>query len=350
MNNKDKREYISCLHLSEQLNRCHPAEMVRIREILSKCPKSLFKYRKFDKWTFDMLKKKYVYLAPVKDLDDPFECLGDFDVTKIVNPGNKVIKNSFIDHIISTFRINVNEKQMEIIKENKDAFKPGDQFEEKRVRQALKNEGYSDEITDYHINLYKNYLNVSDAYEENETSKEFRDILTNPKENLGICALSEMNDNKVLWSLYGSKYKGYCIEYCIKPTIKARRFLFPVIYSRRPNNNVSEKWFDTMFAETNRHFINNNPFSTKQEIGPVGAIYELFCTKDIDWNHQGEWRLVGEANDHFTDVDIKAVYLGFDVAKTNEAKMIRYAKKYGFDLYKMKAPDGKKRIRFYKIG
>lgn len=350
MNNKDKREYISCLHLSEQPNRCYPAEMVRIREVLSKCPKSLFKYRKFDKWTFDMLKNNYAYLAPVKDLDDPFECLGDFDISKIINPDSKVVKDDFINHICNTFNIGLDEKQLEIVKKHKDAFKPGDQFDEDKIRKVLKNEGYSDEKTDYHINLYKNYLNVSDAYSEDGTDERFRQILVNPKEKLGVCALSEKNNSKVLWSLYGGKYRGYCIEYCIKPTIKARRFLFPVIYTRRPNNNVSEKLFDTMFAETNRHFINNNPFSIKQEIGPVGAIYELFCSKDVDWNHQGEWRLVGEAKDHFTDIDVKAVYLGFDVAKTNEAKMIKYAKRYGFDLYKMKAPDGKKRIRFYKIG
>ena len=95
-----------------------------------------------------------------------------------------------------------------------------------------------------------------------------------------------------------------------------------------------------------------NPFMNQKEIGPIGAIYEMFCTKDIDWKYQKEWRLIGgttEEEKYFKEVDIKAVYLGFKVSEKNENRMKKYAKRYGFDLYKMKAPDGKKRIRFYKI-
>ena len=351
MNKKDAREYISCLHL--MANNCSPEEMERTRKVLSKCPDTLFKYRSFDKWTLETFEENYAYLAPVKDLDDPFDCLSDFGVSNAKKKKKKEITSRFIKHIIKQFKIPISEQQYGVIKEYKSAFKPGDDFETDRVYTALKNNGVPESKINEYILLFKNLVNLSDAYDDSGMFEQFGNVLLNAKETTGVCSLSEINDNKVMWSLYGKKYKGYCIEYHIKPIKKARRFLFPVIYSRKPNNNFIEKIFDTTFAEMQRVMNSfKKPFYPKNEIESVGAIYELFCTKDIDWKYQREWRLVGNARDHFYDVEIRAVYLGFDVSPTNERKMIRYAKRFKFDLYKMKAPDGKKEIRFsciYKI-
>lgn len=325
---------------------CQPEEIQRAIKVLSNCPSSLFKYKKIDKYVFDMLKNKYAYLAPVKDLDDPFDCLGDFSTSHMMDNDKKEITNKFLKRIIKrTKNTSLDKKQLQIIDEYKNAFKPGDDFETDRIYQALKDEGYPEEIIQEAINLFKNLVNLSDDYDKNDTFQPFGDIVMNSGEKVGVCSLSEIKDNKVMWSLYGKKYKGCCIEYVIADTKKARRFLFPVIYSRAPNNNFAEKTFDSTYAELNRN-MNANIFHINQEIEPVGSIYELFCSKDIDWKYQKEWRLVGGVEEHFYDVDIKAVYLGFDVTKTNEKKMLSYAKRYKFDLYKMKAPDGKKRIRF----
>ena len=347
-NNKEKREYISCLHLLE--NQCFPEEIMRIRTVLSKCPDALFKYRSFDKWTLDILKNKYAYLAPVKDLDDPFDCLSDFDVSNVMNISKKEITERFLKRFIKEFKIPVTDKQIDTIKQYKSAFKPGDDFESDRIYEALKNEGIPEDKIGELVLQYQNFVNISDAYKDNGEFERFGEVLMNPKDRIGVCSLSEINDNKVMWSLYGKEYKGYCIEYHVQKTNKARRFLFPVIYSRKPNNSVIEKLFDTEFAIMERNMNSfNNPFLIDTEIGQTGAIYELFCTKDIDWKYQKEWRLVGNARYHFKEVDIKAVYLGFAVSKINEKKMLSYAKRYKFDLYKMKAPNGKKRIKFISL-
>lgn len=97
MNNKEKREYINCSHLRENINCCTVSEMMQISKVLSKCPSSLFKYRSFDKYAFSMIEEKYLYLTPVKDLDDPFDCLSDFGTSDIV--GNGKINDTFIEHI-----------------------------------------------------------------------------------------------------------------------------------------------------------------------------------------------------------------------------------------------------------
>ena len=349
MNNKENREYISCLHLMENIQLCRLEEIVRIRKILSQCPNSLFKYKKIDKHVFDMLRNKYAYLSPVKKLDDPYDCLSDFDTSQIMDSGNKTITDQFLNHIIKEMKnVHLSEKQLWLVKEYKSAFKPGDDFETDRVHETLKNEGFSENIINDAIAQYKNLVNLSNTYESTGTFDQFEKILMNPEEAIGVCSLSEINNNKVMWSLYGKEYKGCCIEYRFKLDKRPPRFLLPVIYSREANNNFTEKVFDTLYAELNRH-MPKDIFHSDKGIGAVGAIYELFCTKDIDWKFQKEWRLVGGAKDKFHDVEICSIYLGFNVTKTNEEKMIRYAKRYGFNLFKMKSPDGKKRIRFKKI-
>ena len=348
MNNKEKREYISCLHLMENIQLCRPEEIVRVREVLSKCPDSFFKYKKIGKYTFDMLENKYAFLSQVKDLDDPFDCLSDFNTSSILKSNDGTVTNRFLQHIVKESKMSLSKKQSKLVKETRSAFKPGNAFETSRVSEALKEAGVPEEQINNYLVKYKNLMNLDNTFDKNGTFERFGSILMNPGEAIGVCSLSEINDNKVMWSLYGKKYEGCCIEYHIIRTKKARRFLFPVIYSRKPNNNFSEKVFDTTYAEMMRQ-TSNDIFHLGSEIGSVGAIYELFCTKDIDWKHQREWRLVGDANEKFYDVEIKAVYLGFKVKKTNETKMISYAKKHHFTLYKMKAPDGKKKIRYKKI-
>ena len=43
-------------------------------------PKSLFKYRPFDKYAFDMLENNYLFLCQAAKLDDKSECSVSFDI------------------------------------------------------------------------------------------------------------------------------------------------------------------------------------------------------------------------------------------------------------------------------
>ena len=348
MNNKEKREYISCLHLAENIRLCTDDEMVRIDTVLKKCPNSFFKYKKFDKWTFDIIKNKYAYLSPIKDLDDPFDCLSDFETNEIVNMASKTVTEKAFGHIIKETKLPISEEGIDLARQYKDCFKPGDDFEQEKILRVLMEHGCNEEQSLELVSKYQNLINAGDSYNETGIFDTFGKMYLNPNEHFGVCSLSEIKNNKVMWSLYGKKYTGCCIEYQIKPDFKARRFLFPVIYSRKANNNFAEKLIDTIYGETIRQINNMSGFKSIINES-VGAIYEPLCTKDIDWSYQKEWRLIGNKGNHFKDVDIKAVYLGFDVKKTNEEKMLRYAKKFRFDLYKMRAPNGKKIVSFKKL-
>ena len=47
-------------------------------------PRSLFKFRPFDKFTFDMLENEYLYLCPAEKEDDKTECLTTIDFNRLI--------------------------------------------------------------------------------------------------------------------------------------------------------------------------------------------------------------------------------------------------------------------------
>lgn len=346
MNNKEKREYIDCLTLLDQ--QCYLEEIQKRNQVLSKSPKVLYKYRSFDKYSFEMIENKYAFLSPVKDLDDPFDCLSDFDTSGIYSENRELIKSNFISYIIKTNSNHLTKKQIIDLKKSIDNCLDSGGIDLNKTVIEIQKHGL-----DYHESiklamLLVNGQNLFNAYDEVGMVKKFADVTCKPDNVIGVCSLSEIRDNKVMWSLYGKKYEGYCIEYEIPFTKDARKFLYPVLYSRAISNNFAKKMFDTIMAEVRRNVFNRG-FSLDQKIENVGAIYDLFCIKDTDWKYQQEWRIVGNAGGHFKNISIKSIYLGFKVNRTNENKMKRYAKKYKFSLYKMNPPDGKKKIKYTKI-
>ena len=73
MNNEEKREYISLQKAYDSIP--FMSELMQKDDFLKKTPKTLYKFRKFDKYTVDMIENDYVYLTPARKLDDPFDCL-----------------------------------------------------------------------------------------------------------------------------------------------------------------------------------------------------------------------------------------------------------------------------------
>lgn len=164
-----------------------------------------------------------------------------------------------------------------------------------------------------------------------------------PGDKVGICSLSEVRDNKPMWSLYGGNYSGYCIEYEIPREKDLILNLCPVIYSKRANNSLIEKMLEYSI------FAMMRAFSDGVISGNIGAGMELFCTKDSDWSYQKEWRIIGEAGGRCSKLPIKAIYLGFDIKPSNERKMRKATARHGFALYKMNPPDGTKKITYTEL-
>lgn len=343
MNNKEKRKYMSDLLIFQSTP--FMSEFETRKDFLKKTPIILYKYRAFDKYAFEMIDDGYVYLAPVKGLDDPFDCLNDFTINDFYNEKTHKITPKAVDFIIKLVcpkgiqnlsAKDVKKLALQCIKE--------DGIDYDKVPKIVISNGV---LTRTEVELLFVVLNTFNENFERviESAKldGFAKSAMSPGDRVGICSFSEKRDNKVMWSLYGKNYEGYCIEYDIPKRQEITPNLCPVIYTKRNNNRFIEKMIEYamgafMRAVTDGHLTGN-----------IGALMELFCTKDTDWSYQAEWRLIANADGKCGFLNIKAIYLGFKVKKSNENKMKKLAKEKGFNLFKMNPPNGKKKITYTKI-
>ena len=67
-------------------------------------PKYLYKYRPFDKYTFDMLENNYVFLCKAADLDDKSECDVSIDIGSLVDNETGTLKKECINQILEIVR------------------------------------------------------------------------------------------------------------------------------------------------------------------------------------------------------------------------------------------------------
>ena len=81
MTNKEKEEYINLKYVISL--HAFFDEPNKIKFVREHTPRTLFKFRKFDEHTFDMIDNNYVYLANASSLDDPFDCLTS--ISSVIN-------------------------------------------------------------------------------------------------------------------------------------------------------------------------------------------------------------------------------------------------------------------------
>lgn len=336
MNNKEKQCYLTDLLLYD--SQLTPFDTQLIASFLRRVPATLYKYRRFDKFSFDMIENGYVYLTPVKSLDDPFDCLNDPDLNGFYDERTKMITSKAIRFIVKQVYPHgtkeFSEKELEklairCVRDN------GIDFKE--APKIIKTYG-----TDVCENLDPLFCamtyfndNLRSLLKDHETRR-FTEKALSPQNTVGLCSLSEERDNEVMWSLYGGGYSGYCVEFEIPKIKEVISDLCPVIYTKSRDNQFIKKTIEyllaaSLWAATNGRIKGN-----------IGAIMESFCTKDIRWSYQSEWRIIGSAKERFRFLKVKSVYLGFKIKPSNENRMKKSASRFGFKLYKMSVPSGKK--------
>jgi len=111
----------------------------------------------------------------------------------------------------------------------------------------------------------------------------------------GVTCFSEKNDDLLMWSHYGGRYRGICLEFDtkIEPFSKVK----PVRYlSTLPQLDVAS-------------ILLNKDFD---------HVAELFCTKSSPWSYEKEWRALHSVagTQYIYPVEaLKGVYFGPDIDK-----------------------------------
>jgi len=154
--------------------------------------------------------------------------------------------------------------------------------------------------------LAKERLTTGQRYELlTKTTQEFRDVLLraaysgirNSTEKFlnsrGVTCFSERNDDLLMWSHYGGRYKGVCLEF--DTSAEAFEKISPVRYLQSlPTLNVSEILLGQDLEQA----------------------WQLFCTKSESWSYEREWRAIHEVTGTkyiYPPQALTAVYFGPDI-------------------------------------
>ncbi len=188
-------------------------------------PEKLYKFESFSELSLRNLKRQAIYFGSPRGFNDPYDCA----ITAQIN--------------------NLNPEQVE----------------------QYKNNLLVDGKTPIEV---KSYLTTNTEHEIGEFVKKIvAATIPGLKEDFisqcGISCFSEINNDLLMWSHYGGRYKGFCLEFD----------------SKKPPFNRARKVTYTY---------------SMPEVDPMGFLLEgqgptdfidLFCIKSKSWEYEKEWRV-----------------------------------------------------------
>ena len=161
-----------------------------------------------------------------------------------------------------------------------------------------------------------------------------------------ICCFSEASDNVLMWSHYGNKHTGFCVEYDFSrcKDLDALIRLFPVQYTNeRPS--IPTDLFDLSDIKNIKVAIGNKV---------IPDLMMLLLTKSRIWEYENEWRIIGDQanlkDGHIQDLPIESgIYLGANISSINAERITRIARDKRINLYKYHIDNEKYKLCLEKV-
>lgn len=279
-------------------------------------PKKLYKYKKFDKYTCKMLRNGELFLCSAKKLDDQFDCAVNIIHDKYKNMDDEEMKKLSVE-IAKEQMSNYYHIDGKLIDENIELInKFGSSFKD----------------------LFE--LKFNETPDSINNVEEIFDTITNFQKKIGVGSLATSKTNQVLWKMYANNYKGFCIEYEMPKNMKN---LHKVSYGKNKNNDILETFLRYVVLAIYSKF-----FGIKNEVPFEDEIKKLTLIKFKEWSFQKEWRFIGEPG-KYVYLKIKAVYLGNNISKKHEEKILTIAKKKKFKVYKSYNDYKDLKIKFNRV-
>jgi len=211
-------------------------------------PKRLYKYEAFTEQSLQNLKAQVIYFGSPKNFNDPYDCA----LVPILKPPS----DSEVESIIASYL------NQPVLKDNASGFlKPS----------AEKFRG---------IFLRANERAIKTA-QENFVYR-------------GISCFSEVNNELLMWSHYGGKYKGFCLEFDT---------------SHQPFEKAIKVKYSTEMPHIDpTSLLLNDDFDT---------VMDLFSTKSMSWSYEREWRVMHEEAGiayHYPTECLTGIYFGPEIS------------------------------------
>lgn len=276
-------------------------------------PKYLYKYRPYDKYTFDMLENNYVFLCKVSNLDDKSECDVSLDIYRLFDLYTNNAKKECINQIISKLIPYTSKENYEIIKNKIYSILDNNGNVKKNYMLDLSFE-IEEKCPGIDVASFVNWIiNIPEKIDNSDIKSKidkFIEVGIQAKEKLGICSLCDSFEIDELWTNYADHDSGYCIEYDVSD-YDMNEWIFPVVYTDDRKNNLVEVLVEK-FINQCINFFSNGEMKTDQT-----QYLRLFLTKNTEWNYQNEWRLIGDANYKMRAPKITKIIVGSKMAEEN---------------------------------
>ncbi|MGE4341969.1 MAG: DUF2971 domain-containing protein [Bacilli bacterium] len=296
-------------------------------------PKYLYKYRPLDEHAFDMLENEYVWLSKASSLDDPTECKVTINEENYFDLVNDTIRREVVDQLLeflySYSSKETNERCKQLIYQCmtpdfriRNNFLLDVSFDLKELAPDVPNEMI--------VNLVNWMASIPKLIDEPNIKPQFETLLLaglDAREKMGICSFADSPNNEELWKNYAKDSTGYCVEYEMEG-YEYNNLLFPVDYVEERQTNLVVQLVISFIGQMITQLSNNQLQADKS------SYLRLFTTKNINWDYQKEWRLLGDANTKQKAPKIKTIYLGKNVSKENEEKINELAKRNGYEVRK----------------
>ena len=212
-------------------------------------PSRLYKFESFTSRTLQNIKSQILYFGSPLGFNDPFDCAVTPNLIELTDDETEAVREYYLSEV-------------RVVGEKREAFITKTTLELREILQAAARSAINQTIDTF-------------------------------LKNRGVTCFSEGNDDLLMWSHYGGRYRGVCLEFdtAFEPFTKIK----PVKYVERlPQMSVVETLLDQEFDH----------------------VAELFCTKSLSWQYEREWRAihaVAGTNYVYPTQALTGVYFGPDI-------------------------------------
>lgn len=186
-------------------------------------PNKLYKFESFSELSLRNLKRQAIYFGSPRGFNDPYDCAITAQIKNLTPEQVEQYKN----HLLADDKTTIEERN----------------------------------------NLIKHTAPEIGELVSKLVSEDVSEIKEKVLSTFGISCFSEINNDLLMWSHYGGRYKGFCLEFD----------------SNQPFFNKAKKvtYSDSM------------PKIDPMKVLSEGIYYfeELFCVKSKSWEYEKEWRI-----------------------------------------------------------
>ena len=312
----------------------------------------LYKYRNFlnNKHSFDYtyrsLAEGYIWFADAKTMNDKVDVTLNVDLSKEKIRLEKFFQEHkeelLIKWLKEFFRINkisnslLDDNFREII----NCYTKEGRIVKSRIRDLLRSNGVSYKQIDITLKNVATFVEQRcveyEPYAKTLVEK-FISIAHKTREDLKLFCIAEKPTIESMWAYYGNDSNGFCIEYDFTKAVKygcnIKKILLNLFKVEYKKKKPSYSMVDIL-----EELISNHSMDIENKTKINKNIFAQMLTKNSDWKHEQEWRIVAYLPFNQFNIDlVSAIYIDESMINTPKAKkLIRLSKQKGWKIIERK--------------